>query len=129
MYNYYINCYETCSTCDEVGDSNDHKCKTCKNELFMDYGTQNCISECGCYLYQNSTSRKCENCRDKPSTDETSVDPNKRLWKYPCVNECIEKKQNHLQIFEHKQTEDQETPNLVKDFNIIKIKLKPQHFR
>ena len=38
-------CYPSCSQCIDYGDSNDHKCTSCKSELWLLENTQNCLEE------------------------------------------------------------------------------------
>ena len=58
--NYFLNqveaqyelCYETCGSCDEKGDSSDHKCNECKDNNYEKLNNNNnCYEKCAHYYY------------------------------------------------------------------------------
>ena len=80
--NQYKKCYETCKTCDELGDSNDHKCTACKDDLILELSS-NCYEKCPSgqyYYFDDSNNYHCDsNC----PTDYNIIEP-----KLKCTKDC-----------------------------------------
>jgi hypothetical protein len=83
-YNYAEICPDECGKC-KLDSENNKKCTNCKAPYFQKYNSKDpttsiviCESECGSYLYEDSTdtnNQKCINCKD--------------LGKYYLDNECV----------------------------------------
>ena len=98
----YKKCFDTCKTCKELGDNNNHKCLECRNNYeFKNYlgVRQNCYEKCDNYYYFDSLNKYhcidiCPNeynkliynkkeCIDKCENDQ--------IYKYEYENLCYEK--------------------------------------
>ena len=49
--NKYEACYNTCATCDEIGNSADHKCRDCIAGYSKQNLGNNCYKDCDHYFY------------------------------------------------------------------------------
>ena len=51
----YRSCYSTCQSCSGKGDSQDHKCSSCKSaypkEILNSNNNKNCYTQCNFYYY------------------------------------------------------------------------------
>ena len=61
--NIIAKCFDSCFECDEVGDETNHKCKKCKSEFNLQFGTENCKT--GCEPNYAVEDNKCISCASK----------------------------------------------------------------
>ena len=78
----YKKCYESCKTCNALGDSTDHKCTSCKDDLISD-GIPNCYEKCpeGEYYYFDDSNNFL--CDDSCHTGYIKIDQ-----KMKCTKDC-----------------------------------------
>ena len=80
--NQYKKCYEVCKTCDELGDSKEHKCTSCKDDLIPEL-TSNCYEKCpnGQYYYFDDSNQY--HCISTCPADYNIIQP-----KLKCTKDC-----------------------------------------
>ena len=90
---YYKKCYETCSSCDELGDETNNKCKECipdyifKNDFEND---KNCYEHCSHKYYYDSDRKHF--CIDEcPQTYNKLISSKQR-----CIDDCSKDNSNLL---------------------------------
>ena len=88
----FLPCYETCLYCDELGDSNNHKCTACDYNYIKSLDvkdsskTFNCIIQCNYnYYYNNYGQYKCTESPICPLERNIHVEKKKK-----CVSSCKE---------------------------------------
>ena len=110
--NFTITCYESCSSCDYVGNYSDHKCTECINGYFYKEYTQNCYSgQISNFYFDNSVNmyRPCKsNCIscDDGITCEQCDEGYELLSEYSNDSEdddCVLKCENLFYITEDKK--------------------------
>ena len=98
----YKPCYESCKTCNELGDSSNHKCLSCKDGLID--GLPNCYEKCPSgelYYFDDSNGFHCvSSCpsdynlvaeREKCTKDCTKESPFLYQYEGDCLDACPEK--------------------------------------
>ena len=104
----FISCYKTCKSCSSKGNIIDHECITCKSGYEFDpYNTNNCISICKNYWYQDldTDEHKCTDscpsnypylvintgeCVKTCSSAYNSVVGSYFTYEYQCLSKCPE---------------------------------------
>ena len=85
-------CYESCKNCNERGDSTNHKCTECKNNMITELGS-NCYEKCsgGEYYYFDDSNEY--HCTELCPTDYKLISP-----KNKCIKDC---RNDVLYIYEY----------------------------
>ena len=81
----YKKCYDSCKTCDQIGISEDHKCKDCLDGYIKLNNDNNCYKECEHYYYFDDNGKyECLNENKCPNGYKLLYTTNK------CIKNCLE---------------------------------------
>ena len=118
---YYERCYDSCKTCNEIGDAQDHKCLECKDgtyEKLNDNKKNNCYEKCAHYYYFNDAGEYICLEQDECPYDYKLIDGTNKCIKY-CKDDANSKYEYNGKCYPNCPNNNYYTVN---DQNICKCK-------